>query len=253
MGRFDGVLICSDVDGTFAYGKEVPEANLKAIEEFQAEGGRFTLVTGRVAGYHSTFPLRFNAPVVSENGTRISDEGSGRSLWTMPLDGCGQLLEWLDRQNGSLVHLYFEDGSLAVPFGEVADTVCGHRTGDLLKIVCGGFSSEESAVAFRDAARARFGSRYDVHRSWSTGVEFISPLGGKGNSLRFLRQICEDVHTVVAVGDYENDLSMFEAADRSFAPANACAEVLAAADETVCPCKEGAIAAVIARLGEDFK
>jgi len=252
MGKFDGVLICSDVDGTFAQGKHVPESNLKAIEAFQSEGGKFTLGTGRAAGYQSCFPVRINAPVISDNGTRITDPDSGRTLWTFPLDGCGPLLEWLEGQKGFFVSLVFEDGTEGVPPEDTVSCFSAHRGGDLLKIVCSHFSSEEDAIAFRDRAEAKFGSRYQTHRSWSTGVEFISPLGGKGCCLRMLREICPDLHTVVAVGDYENDLSMLQAADRSFAPENACPRILAAADTVVCSCPEGTIARVIELLDRDL-
>lgn len=248
MGRFDGILICSDVDGTVALGGNVPEENQKAIARFQGEGGRFTLATGRPAGYEKGLPLPINAPIVSDNGTRITDCESGRTLWTFPLDGCWDLLEWLDEVGCPRITLDFEDGLVVAENGCVADTVFSHKTGDLLKVVCSSFASEEDALVFRDQGRARFGERYQVHRSWATGVEFISPLGGKGNCLRFLRQICEDVHTVVGVGDYENDLSMVAAVDRFFAPENACPDILSVAPHVVCSCAEGAIAAVIRAL-----
>jgi len=48
MGKFDGIIIVSDIDGTFLgrNGRLVPE-NLRAIEYFQKEGGSFTVATGR--------------------------------------------------------------------------------------------------------------------------------------------------------------------------------------------------------------
>ena len=49
MGKFDGFLICTDLDGTLlnkAY-KISPE-NEEAIRYFQAEGGRLTFITGRL-------------------------------------------------------------------------------------------------------------------------------------------------------------------------------------------------------------
>ena len=247
MGRFDGFLICSDVDGTFASGKEVSPRNEEAITRFQAEGGRFTFATGRSAGYLDIFSVRPNAPVISENGTSITDPETGRSLWTFPLDGCGRLTEWLDGFSGTVI-LRYPDRLETAPSGQVSDAYQRGGHGDLLKIVCCDFSDEKEAVAFRDAARKQFGARYDITRSWDTGVEFISPLAGKGTCLNCVRQLCEDVHTVIAVGDYENDRSMLRAADRAFVPANACPELLSEDVEIVCSCKEGSLGDVIDRL-----
>lgn len=247
MGRFDGFLICSDIDGTFASGGEVPARNLEALARFQAEGGRFTFATGRMAPYWEIFPLRPNAPVISANGTFITDAETGRTLWTFPLDGCGNLLEWLDGFEGK-INLHYTGGYVTVSDGKVSEAFLNQSLGDLLKIVCFAFPDEAVARAFRDRARERFGSRYGISRSWDTGVEFISPLGGKGSCLNCLRRLCEDVHTVVAVGDYENDLSMLLTADRAFAPANACPEILNEAVEVVCSCENGSLGDVIDRL-----
>jgi hydroxymethylpyrimidine pyrophosphatase-like HAD family hydrolase len=48
MGKFDGILLLSDLDGTLLSGTRVisPE-NLEALRYFMAEGGRFSVATGR--------------------------------------------------------------------------------------------------------------------------------------------------------------------------------------------------------------
>ena len=49
MGKFDGILICTDLDGTLINSSEkVSKENLDAIEYFKANGGLFTFVTGRL-------------------------------------------------------------------------------------------------------------------------------------------------------------------------------------------------------------
>lgn len=256
MGRFDGILICSDIDGTLALGTQIPQRNLEAIRYFQSEGGLFTLVTGRQAGYETQFPLRLNAPMVTENGGRIYDPQTGRTLWTFPLDGCGAMLEWLDScpllTEKHACHLCFTDVRYPVLPGSVADEVSAHVTGDLLKIVCTGFQDGNEAVAFQNLAQETFGNRYGINRSWATGVEFISPLGGKGTCLKHLKAMLDGVHTAIAIGDYENDLSMLLAADRSFAPSNASQEVLDAVETVLCECKDGAVGDLIDLLNLEW-
>ena len=49
MKQFDGVLICTDLDGTLLKNdKTISDENVKAIEFFKENGGLFTFVTGRV-------------------------------------------------------------------------------------------------------------------------------------------------------------------------------------------------------------
>ena len=48
MGKFDGMLICTDLDGTLLRrDKTVSMENLEAIEHFKAEGGYFTFIIAR--------------------------------------------------------------------------------------------------------------------------------------------------------------------------------------------------------------
>ena len=55
MGKFDGYLICTDLDGTlYRNDKTVSAENREAIEYFKREGGYFTFVTGRMPYYSWT-------------------------------------------------------------------------------------------------------------------------------------------------------------------------------------------------------
>ena len=45
MGIFEGILICTDLDGTLLNSAHrVSEENLKAIRHFEQEGGKFTFI-----------------------------------------------------------------------------------------------------------------------------------------------------------------------------------------------------------------
>ena len=79
MGKFDGLLMVSDLDATIVYHGEKPlkisEENKQAIRYFQQEGGRFTLGTGRIPCSVAPFVEGFslNAPVITFNGAAIYD------------------------------------------------------------------------------------------------------------------------------------------------------------------------------------
>ena len=75
MGIFSGVLLASDFDGTLSAGKAgIPDRVKKAVAEFTAEGGYFTVSTGRTyMGFHAYSPELINAPVMLANGGMIYD------------------------------------------------------------------------------------------------------------------------------------------------------------------------------------
>ena len=52
MGKFDGILLCTDLDGTlFSSDGSLSAENKEAIEYFKREGGYFTFITGRLPHY----------------------------------------------------------------------------------------------------------------------------------------------------------------------------------------------------------
>ena len=85
MGKFTGVLLCSDYDNTIVdtaavMRGEIEEAlpgekTLQAVEYFMAEGGRFAVATGRALAAFikqaKTIPM--NAPAVLYNGAALAD------------------------------------------------------------------------------------------------------------------------------------------------------------------------------------
>lgn len=49
MKKFEGIMICTDLDGTLLSDQcTISKDNLDAIEYFKANGGKFTFITGRV-------------------------------------------------------------------------------------------------------------------------------------------------------------------------------------------------------------
>ena len=92
MGKFDGILLCTDLDDTLlTTDKRVSDENRRAIEYFQSEGGLFTFVTGRVpAGARLMLEyIHPNAPVVCFNGAAIYDFEKEKFLWKKTLPPVG--------------------------------------------------------------------------------------------------------------------------------------------------------------------
>jgi len=78
MGKYSGILLASDYDGTLAASDgTIPERVRQAIRAFIAEGGRFTVSTGRtLLGFHAYDPELINAPAILANGGMIYDYAS---------------------------------------------------------------------------------------------------------------------------------------------------------------------------------
>ena len=85
MGKFNGVLIASDYDNTLVYTENalkglepmpdlLPE-NREAIEYFMAQGGVFSVATGRALPAFDTVRegLPMNGPTILFNGAAIYD------------------------------------------------------------------------------------------------------------------------------------------------------------------------------------
>ena len=99
MGKFTGVLLASDFDNTLIHtepalrsGEAIPslsERNKAALEYFMAEGGQFTIATGRALAafmrYAGEVPM--NTPAIVCNGAALYDFSQEDYLEIAMLEG----------------------------------------------------------------------------------------------------------------------------------------------------------------------
>ena len=100
MGKFDGILICTDLDGTlYRNDKTISHENREAIDYFKREGGYFTFITGRMP-YYSTDAYNYvqpNAPFGCVNGGGVYDGESDRYIWSLEISAdVTELVEYVD-------------------------------------------------------------------------------------------------------------------------------------------------------------
>ena len=102
MGIFDGVLICTDLDGTLLRNdKSISKENIDAIEYFKANGGLFTFVTGRMPYYVQDMYniINPNAPFGCINGGGIYDHRAKEYVWTVNLlRSALELVQYVDER-----------------------------------------------------------------------------------------------------------------------------------------------------------
>ena len=102
MKKFEGMLICTDLDGTLLRDdKSISKENSEAIEYFKNEGGFFTFITGRmpntsVGMYEAVKP---NAPIGCINGGGIYDFEKREFCWVaeLPREAL-DLVEYVDKE-----------------------------------------------------------------------------------------------------------------------------------------------------------
>ncbi len=245
MGVYSGYLICTDLDGTFVDNKsELIGKNLKAVERYMEGGGLFTVSTGRAAHYlKETYGerLKINTHLICLNGTMIFNTESDKILYS----------RYMKREDISDINKYWESAQGAYFHTEVAaytDFEAIPKDEEIHKIV---FVSEtvQDTFSLREKLEKRYGDICDFNRSWPTGLEMLPKGAGKGDCIRKMREILgSKIHTVIAVGDFENDLTMIKEADIGVAVSNAADFVKAAADKITVSNEEGAIAKVIEEI-----
>ena len=267
---FSDVLLTVDFDRTMTGpDSKIPQRNLDAVAFFMANGGTFTVNTGRsMASFRKHLgKVPVNAPILMYNGSarwesgvlsdlkildldlwetvqKVREEFPGMNLEIQGVDyhylidpdpaylGFYQALKW--------AHRVVEPGEDLGPFLKFA--IAGSPKS---KSVATLFDISEAEDAAFDAAQDRllqlWGDKVEVYRA----APRIIDVHAKGVSkIAAARQLQQELgkKILVCAGDAENDIPMLEGADYAFCPADG---VVANRFPTVCNCTDGAVADVI--------
>lgn len=243
MGKFDGYLICTDLDGTFCQDHTLCGENAKYVKYFQDNGGLFTVSTGRLPEHLYGFAdFTPNCPVITYNGAAVYDCAARKMLYkkALPSD-CLDIAEYIFKaQRPDYLHMHGENKSQSY------DGECRKEfSDDILKIVTN-ITPPLETVRFRDELREKFGDRFCIFLGWSTGIEILAKDTNKGSAVRRLKDILGDkVKRVICVGDSESDAFMLREADIGYAVANADEAARAAADRITVDFTKGYVKSVI--------
>lgn len=280
MGKFDGVLLASDFDNTLLYTEEalrsgapvppLPEANRQALEYFMAQGGRFSIATGRALAafirYAGTVPM--NAPGVVCNGAAIYDFEKGEYLETAMLDAAarerGQQV--LDRFPSAAVEAYHIDNVIHVVHPNDISRQHEHITKAALteapslldvplplgKLL---FEAEhetlEEVLAY--ITGRGWAEDYELIFSVSHLLEMTTKGANKGGMVcRLAKRLGISMEHVYCAGDEANDISMLQIAAQGFAPANCAAAVRESGATIVRDAREGAMTEIIEILDRKY-
>ena len=270
MALFEDVLLTVDYDRTLtAPDSTIPERNMEAIRYFMAEGGAFTVNTGRSLPQSAV--IRENVPMntafLACNGSVCLENGQLSNLHCIELpieETLRAVCEAFPELNVDLHGVYAHYGfqprgcweeyctaqgfpyALAQPgtdygpflkfnvYSPLRATGVGHL-----------YTGTQEEVALIDRAEAwlreTYGDKLTVIRSMPRVLNVHAPGVSKLRAARDLQKKLGR-KILVCVGDEENDLAMLEGADYAFSPAGS---PMAQRFCPVCRCEDGAVADVI--------
>ena len=263
MNRFEGILICTDLDGTlYKKDKTISKENREAIDYFKSEGGLFTFITGRMP-YYSMDAYRNaqpNVPFGCVNGGGLYDGEKMEYIWTTPMP-CKvfELVKCIEERSfdvgiqvsGFEKTHFIKENSVMEYFRQATGVPnlsckCSDVKGPIAKIIFGS-ESESDIFEIEKILRSHpLANDFDFIRSERRLFEILPKGVNKGLALvKLAEHLNVDINKTVAVGDYNNDIGMFKAAKLGIAVANACKDALEAADYVTVSNEEHAIARII--------
>lgn len=264
-GIFEHIMLICDMDGTLLdRNSQISSENRKALYEFVADGGRFTVATGRgdraVHPYLADLPI--NVPAILCNGAVIHDFVTGLNLAEthLPTAVKNTIKMVLERFPEIGIEIYQSDRTYFLNYNELTLAVAeriypgwaqGFFTVDQLpwpwlKVLFIGQSEHLAEVEkFLAADSARFRLVY----SEATYLELLPEGVSKGQALQTLIHQGDyaDVKTVT-MGDNLNDLELITVADLGIAVGNAHPQLKKIAKFCACDHDHSAVAHVIGRL-----
>lgn len=278
MDKFKNILIVTDLDGTFLDKTEtVPQSNIEAVEYFKANGGLFTIATGRVAehvlGAIPDVDRMVNFPAVTCNGACLYDFQTGETpvSYVMSQEDVTDIVEYIRE--------YFPTAGIRASSPEY----CYVSTPDDMEhpLVKSDLSRYRKSPHFiepleewrrvsiykvvvridsdilpkaMETLKEKFGERFSVTQSWETIIDI--QLGGvnKGRTLReYVGSTLGENVRIYACGDYVNDLELLTEADVSVCPVDSHPKIKEISQLCLCDNDDGLIAALVKYIEDENK
>lgn len=266
-------LIAMDMDGTLLNSRqELSAGNVTALKAAEAQGVKLAICSGRAPGDNALFALENgmeHCAILSLNGGYCMENPTDAPFANHVMDDVTarrsiKLLRDLDISFGCFLQnrigiFYGARQKQPVSWGSHGDGPLApqvfHDWETLERLLPDGLNKivaiEEAEPERLEAAHQTLMAlgRLDVTSSWVANLE-IMPAGiGKGGAVRELAQkLGLEASQVMALGDYDNDLSMIAYAGYGIAMGNASASVKAAAKYETLSNDEDGVAAAIERF-----
>lgn len=262
--KLKNILFVSDLDGTLLTSSQtISPENVEAIRRFEAQGGLFTLATGRTEQAVAKFieQLNITTPLILYNGAKIYCPVTKQVLYEnkfdIPIAFWNYLISQLSENLALLVYrnsnVYSPHRSEILERHESKDGVVSlDLTEDMLhqpitKLLL--IADHPEDLKMIEEQVLAIGLEAELVYSEHNYLEILPPHTSKGNTLRILLQLLphKDLYTI-AVGDQLNDLTIIQQADDGYAVENAHPTLKIHANNTTVHHEDHAIADIIEKL-----
>lgn len=253
---FDGTLLTDD--------KQISDENIRAIKGFVDQGGLFTVATGR--GFQMARKLMeqldLQIPAVILNGAAIYDFQTNEYLWHTSVgdyarEDVRKIMKEFPDVGVEILHpdhIFIPNANevtkLHMSWENLTPCYCSFEElpkENWMKVLLA--CEKERMDEVMEYVKLHCSKEPHWVRSADIFYEMLPSGANKGNGLLKLleRMHLHDVY-VVAIGDYNNDIEMIEAADYGVAVANAMEEVKEVADLVVTDNNHSAIADLLKHM-----
>ncbi len=273
-------LLAIDLDGTLLrHDGSILEEDLRAVDRLRRAGVHVTLATGRL--YSGTRPtaheLGLEGPLACIDGSQLVDVSTDRVLLHLAFEGSSaELLRQIATSEPEVACFLFANDEIGhdargepflpyvrtwsqrlVPHERMEEHPHWMHESGVSEVVCVGTERGIHAVAARlaeelthSAQVVSFPIRKVSGALWGLVTRVAGP--SKGTAVKWLAAHKElELSQVAVIGDWLNDVSMFQVAGVSFAMADAPPELRACATEQLSarPREGGGVAELVKKVG----
>lgn len=263
--KFKNVLIASDFDGTLKNDDGIITEDVrKAIASFIADGGRFTVCTGRIyQGFHLYDPQYINAPVLLGNGAMAYDYESNEVIFNDAIgeEGLSAIHDVLSHFPNIPIEFYNINKVCAINLNDHSEHHFTSQGIEFHNVT----SPEDAPLPWTKVMIAAHGHSREVQdilenhpeinylKTTGDYVEILKKGVDKGTGLlKLAHSLGITKENTYSAGDGYNDVEMLVAAQGGFVPENGSQEALNVAKYVTRSNNDGCIAHAIEILSEIY-
>ena len=279
-GKFENLIIVTDMDGTYVAKNDGGDArNRESIEYFKANGGHFTFATGRNIRqvFHSVPDAEdvVNLPIICSNGAYLYDLKSDRELagYTMTPEDVITVVEKFNelsvlsecRGAGTEKNIackrsdLTEKDSMEYLSSEFDKSILEIRSMDEWKdyriYKCVFHGEAEATTAIREKMDPIFKDKFSIVQASTHYYEYHAKGVSKGSMISEMMKLIfgDRKMTLCVAGDFDNDVEMLKRADIAVCPENASDPVKAICHMQMCHHSKGLMGDLVEYLDKNYK
>ena len=266
MGKFDGILIFTYLDGTlYKNDGSISKENKEAIEYFKSEGGLFSIITGRLPHYaqEAYNAVKPNVPFGCINGAGLYDGEkeeyvSMREMTSKIMD----LVDYVEKtfpNVGIIVSTFYKTyysrvNSVVEGFikrTKLPRNLLHHRkvVEPVAKILLGTDDNDEMLAVQKAVSKHPLASEVALLHSERVLFDILLKGTHKGLALeKLIEYLNVDKNKTIAIGDYYNDIEILTTAGLGVCVDNAPQDIKNICHAVVPKCTDGGVGLLLAQI-----